>query len=289
MKKVFSCIFTVLILLLLCLSGCGRDITQPTATPPYASKVPQEKTEEFVMSIIGDDVYINFKDGNVYDHLEFVQIATISFESLSDMRKTIKENRFTESQAAIIKTSRSFKKDENGIKICNPDKLYQPVLPDHLKTEGVICAGETYSIIINGDGKFSPGYAHFFTKESFDASWEKNKDYSLYTDMAIKKDEKVGDIPATAYYFSTSSCDIRQVVYFTEVNGKKLRIIEEYILRADADSDLRVSAVLPDVIRIYGEEKGQYYEIYLAQLNFKPTVDWLLQFGIEEYKDTENN
>lgn len=284
-KRVFNCIFAILMIFTLLMSGCATTQTPSTEDPSPTIKVtpPPEATEAFVMHKVGDTVYINFENGNTYEHPEFVQVAGITFESLADMKRTIKNNSFTRSQAAIIKSS--FPKDENGIKICDPDKLYQPTMPIDLHTSSVYLSGEFYSVSVATTNLSLYGQAHFWSKEDFESRWNRRKDYTYYSDTGVEKDETVEGIPAKAYYCSTNVCDIKLLVYSMELNGKKLRIIEDYILRADADSDLIASATIPDIVRIFGEEQGQYYEYYLSGFSTKPTVEWLSQFGVEEYKE----
>lgn len=284
-KKIFNCIFAVLMIFTLLMSGCATTQTPPAEEPSHTPVItpPPEATEAFVMHKLGDTVYINFENGNTYEHPEFVQVAGITFKSLADMKRTIKNNLFTKSQAATIKTC--FKKDENGIKICNPDKLYQPTLPTGLHASSVCLNGEFYSVSVTATDLPLYVQTHFWSKEDFESRWNRRKDYTYYSDTGVEKAETVEGIPAKAYYCSTNVCDIKLLVYYMEVNGKKLRIIEDYILRADAGSDLIASTTVPDIVRIFGEERGQYYEYYLSGFTARPTTEWLSQFGVEEYNE----
>lgn len=70
---------------------------------------------------------------------------------------------------------------------------------------------------------------------------------------------------------------IKQIYYVITTSEKTLHIFETY----DAASN-----VAPDSIDIPGEQQGEYFDVYISNFEERPTVEWLLEFGIKEYGET---
>lgn len=282
MKKNYLIIVTAVLLMLF--SGC----TAPTVSPSDLSEndqVTEEKTEVFVVEKIGDVVYLNFDGGNTHPNPDFVRDSVIEFKSLTEMKYAIKNNRFTKRQADVMKASNSFKKDANGIKICDPDNLYQPVLPDNLECGVVWLGGENYSFMIKSNSSIS-GTFHCLTKDAYDEAFKRMyTDYFEYGSATIKsiEDEYYGSIPTKVYHYNTVSGELKQIRYSLNVNGKTVIVDESYCLRMDSN-DIPTSATVPFDISVYFVEGDKYYSVYLSNLSSRPTVNWLSQIGIEEFK-----
>ena len=50
------------------------------------------------------------------------------------------------------------------------------------------------------------------------------------------------------------------------------------------DETMPTSFTVPYYVELYGEENGVYFTSFIADLTSRPTIDWLLQFGVEEFK-----
>ena len=206
-RRIINSAFAVMLLCLMLLSGCTTKSAVPSDNPKHTDNTPiEEKTEVFAIKQIGDNTYINFDAGNEYQYPEFVQLATVQFKSLAEMKNAIKNNKFTPSQAAIIKTF--FPKDSNGIKICNPDRLYKPVLPDNLEYDEVSLSGEMYSFLVNSNSNFSLAFFHYMTKDVFDRSLK--NEFDLYSNHLITitsvQDEIFDNLFTKTYYYYTKNC-----------------------------------------------------------------------------------
>lgn len=284
-RRIINSAFAVMLLCLMLLSGCTTKSAVPSDNPKHTDNTPiEEKTEVFAIKQIGDNTYINFDAGNEYPHPEFVQVGDVKFKSLAEMKNAIKNNKFTPSQAAIIKTS--FPKDSNGIKICNPDKLYQPVWPNIFgENVAVYLHGESYGFLSISD---CPIYAslHIHTKESYEETFERQ--YTNFFDYGDPKiisisDETYNKLPTKVYNYTTVSGTLRQVRYRIESNNKTLIVQETYCLNME-DETMPTSFTVPYYVELYGEENGVYFTSFIADLTSRPTIDWLLQFGVEEFK-----
>ncbi len=274
-----------MLLCLMLLSGCTTKSAAPSDIPTSTDKVEtEEKTESFTIKRIGENIYINFDAGNECPNPEWVQLASVKFESLAEMKNAIKSGKITKRQADIIKAS--FPEDSNGIKICNPDKLYQPVWPNIFgENVAVYLHGESYGFLSISD---CPIYAslHIHTKESYEETFERQ--YTNFFDYGDPKiisisDETYNKLPTKVYNYTTVSGTLRQVRYRIESNNKTLILQETYCLNME-DETMPTSFTVPYYVELYGEENGVYFTSFIADLTSRPTIDWLLQFGVEEFK-----
>ena len=200
------------------------------------------------------------------------------------MKNAIKSGKITKRQADIIKAS--FPEDSNGIKICNPDRLYKPVLPDNLEYDEVSLSGEMYSFLVNSNSNFSLAFFHYMTKDVFDRSLK--NEFDLYSNHLITitsvQDEMFDNLFTKTYYYYTKNCEMKSIAYTIDSNGKKLQILEKYTLKAYV-SGLQVSNTIPDSVYVFGTDNNLYFELCIHDPTSRPTVNWLSQIGIEEFKD----
>ena len=92
-------------------------------------------SNEYVLEYEGDKCYMSFlgeRNDEEIDLLESRVFGITTFKSLEELKDTIINNKFTDSQLNIIR--RDFvDKDTKKIQICNPNKLFQAVYPKNLK------------------------------------------------------------------------------------------------------------------------------------------------------------
>lgn len=284
-RRIINSAFAVMLVCLMLLSGCTTKSATPSDIPTSTDKVEtEEKTESFTIKRIGENTYINFDAGNECPNPEWVQLASVKFESLAEMKNAIKSGKITKRQADIIKAS--FPEDSNGIKICNPDRLYKPVLPDNLEYDEVSLSGEMYSFFVNSNSNFSLAFFHYMTKDVFDRSLK--NEFDLYSNHLITitsvQDEMFDNVLMKTYYYYTKNCEMKSIAYTINSNGKKLQVLETYILKAFV-SDLQVSNSIPQTVYVFGTDNNLYFELCIHDPTSRPTVNWLSQIGIEEFKD----
>ena len=207
--------------------------------------------------------------------------AALEFPSLTDLRNTLKSEKFTDSQIYIMQET--FEKDENGIKICDPDRLYEPVLPEDLFWRATVTwGGDIYSFSLGSNTGNTFGSIVILTEEAFRLNFE--YDYvQFFTRPQIKnvvqKEVLVENIPATQHTYSTDVIDGKSIRYDIAANGKTLHVKEEYIL-ASTNEGAIISETVPDSIRIYGEQNDVYFLVYLYRFASQPTVAWLSSFAL---------
>ena len=61
--------------------------------------------------------------------------------------------------------------------------------------------------------------------------------------------------------------------------NRQLSVMEYYLFPNHYIEELNPK---PDGIKVYGAENGHFYELEITPLARRPSLDWLLSFGIQE-------
>ncbi len=114
-NTVIALILSIVCMLPLC--GCRKtnDADVLYKTPKYTIS---EENEGYYISLSGD---IKPQENTG------MMLGTVQFSSIEEMKEKLKSGDFTDGEMNIIN---NFAKDEqNRIKLCNIDNLYEPVMP----------------------------------------------------------------------------------------------------------------------------------------------------------------
>ena len=268
MLKKFKCI-SALFLVIILFAGCAQKET------PYISN-------EYVLEYENDKCYMSFKGERKVeekDDLLIHRFLGINFDSLEQLKNTIINNKFTDRQLDIIR--RDFvDKDTKKIQICNPNKLFQVVYPEKFEVTKFIWKGLTYAWILdNEESSLSMSY---ITKEGFDSLYK--QEISEIGELAtITKTEKIDDRNSTVSYYTTVAGEFKRVCYKLEQGEKILYVAETYYLKGYTDYiKNNVSLDVPKYITILGEQKNEYFRVFLSKLEQRPSEEYLLEFGLRE-------
>ena len=267
MLKKIKCILPLFLVIIL-FAGCAQKET------PYISN-------EYVLEYENDKCYMLFKGEKVEEKDSLVCIPLffgLNFTSLDELKDTIINEKFTDGQLNVIR--RDFtNKDTKKIQICNPNKLYQAVYPEKYEATMLVWEGLTYGWVFDDKEISSISY---ITKERFDYSYK--QDFSDFTEMqTVSKTEKIEDRDSTVTYYTTVAGEFKRVCYKLEQGEKTLYVAEKYCLEGYTDyTKNNVSLDIPKSITILGEQKNEYFRIYLSKLEQRPSEEYLLEFGLRE-------
>lgn len=208
-----------------------------------------------------------------------VQLSSIRFSSLKELKDTILEKKFSQAQLNTIKNA--FPRNESGIMICNPNMLYEPVLPNKMKTREVHLSGLSYFFAIEEIG-VANGFFQYHTSEEYREVFKRDyEEYFFNPLMYITDRRQVADRDAVITYYNTSKAELKTIQY--QIGG--LYILEDYILSCTNAGGLTVSDTVPTSVKIYGKKNGLCFVLYLHGFEERPTVEWLSSFGIREFTD----
>ena len=268
MLKNIKILLVAVLVLILC-AGCSQK------DAPYISN-------EYVLEYEGDKCYMSFvgeRKVEEKDDLLIYRFSGINFDSLEQLKNTIINNNFTDRQLDIIR--RDFvDKDTKKIQICNPNKLFQAVYPKKFEVTKFIWKGLTYAWILDSEeSSLSMGYK---TKEGFDSLYK--QEISEIGELAtVTKTEKIEDRNSTVSYYTTPAGEFKRACYELEQGEKTLYVAETYYLKGYSDYiKNKVSLDVPKYITILGEQNNEYFRAYLSEVEQRPSIDYLLEFGLRE-------
>lgn len=204
----------------------------------------------------------------------------IEFASINEMVQDINTGKFTDDEMRQLS---KFKTDDNGrIIICNLSNLYDARTPEQYETKRIVWYGDEYVFHFFNGTDFCCQISQVGTRANLEQmiTRAKNKtEEDFYIELSTQQIEERN---ATVITYTTATADDHQRfknVYYTIAAGnKELFVFEEY----GADSDSK-----PHSIYLYGTEDGINYTVALEQLQERPSVEWLSQFGLRKYVETE--
>ena len=224
--------------------------------------------------------YIVFEEEEIEGSTGGGDSATVEFSSLKELKNTILNKTFDRAQ--LDKINRVFSKDENGVMICNPHKLYEPVLPNKMKTEEVHWYGSSYYFAIEEAGGAN-GFFQYLTNEEYQEVFKRDYEkYFVNPLMHVNDRMQVADRDAVITYYNTKRAEFKAIQY--QIGD--LYILEDYILSCTYAGGPTVSDTVPNSVDIFGQRNGVYFEVRLYGFKSRPTVEWLSGFGIREFTDS---
>ncbi len=220
--------------------------------------------------------YISFDDISRYERFSGLGgsfIACLSFDNMHEFKTSVRGWRLTDAQKRNL--VRSFEKNENGFKSCNFDNLYIPVTPGDYTCGAVNWYGSNYIVSVKGGDYNAEVQIYNAWQEEFVdyfKRWCVDKIYN-YTSAGIEKIEEVEDRNARVIYHHGQ----KYILYTIQDEVKTLIVNEEYQTK-DAECPAR--------IRLYCFGVDCSYMVYIYSPTSRPSVEWLLEFGVEPYVDT---
>ena len=176
----------VLLSMSICCFGCGEKVQtkSETSKPSETSRETRRDynknppSEKYTVEEINGQHYIFIEDVEYYENVDTDWHFCSFFDSVQDFVGKITAGKPL-GHSAYIDIAKHFEKDDIGVKICDPNNLYVPILPDNMAEVMFSWEGESYMYAIyglekqadrNADGLI--GYIYYHTKEA----WEKRQD-----------------------------------------------------------------------------------------------------------------
>lgn len=284
MKKIFlSFILIFIIFLVSCTNSITGTTTQSTDTTTHITTEASIQSPElplYTLSKINDDYYIQYSEDFVPSPGNAVSTLTIEFESLSKMRYRIKNGLLTKQNLDTINLWKT--KNENGIKICNLDKLYLPVTSIPLETESVYLGKSGYEMRFKSPDNNCNGVYVYFNEGVYLRKLNEYTDWENNPLITVTGSEVVAERNATVTYYKTSVAELKRIEYTITDGAKTLYVEEKYILKS-TNTELETSDTVPSYVAILGTCEGSYFEILFGELSERPSFELISSFGITEY------
>lgn len=228
-------IILMLIMVVVFSVGCSSNKDKSNSEPELYESDEYTiicENENYYMSFImkNKENIINEEQKN--DDIQDAIIApSVNFNSIKEMKDAIKNNKFTSEQVKCIKSK--FKRDEAGrIKLCNPDKLYEPTLPTQFEDFKIYLHGERYDFLFTLEDNISCSF-FLYDEERYHKEFEQRKYFYEDEHTVLNKTESVSDRNATVFYYTTAAEMPRKDIHYTLSVNEKNCIYLNHIFMSD--------------------------------------------------------
>ena len=259
------------ILILIICVGCS-----PKEEQPYISN-------EYVLEYEDDKCYMCFSGESKSEEANGFEsrMKGLRFDSLEQLRDTIVNSKFTDSQLDIIRMDFA-DKDTKKIQICNPNKLFQAVYPDEFETWLFNWEGLSYMWGLSSEEQ-KDLLISYITKNTFEHYLKQMLSF-FDEDQVSTQTEKGEDNNSEITYFTNTTEGLKRVFYELEQGVKKLYVKETYGLKESVDSVSGKKTLLYELeeIMILGKQNDEYFMVNLYGEKQRPSVEYLFEFGLRE-------
>lgn len=227
--------------------------------------------------------YISFKD-SLEESEDSEAIPYLTFSSIKEFKDTVLGGKLTEQQ---IRTINSFAKNEAGeILTCNLNNLQTPKLPKGVSASNVNWGGQFYYFSLSANDGASGTLGDFtYNKDAYNNYLSDYEKVLNSDNITISKTELL-DGDKTVIYYSNLAGSFKRVRYSLYDGNKTLIIDKEFVLQIN-HSLLNVSETVPSRVSLYCVDGEKSYIIRLYDLTEDPSDEWLLDFGLTKYVETE--
>lgn len=264
-------------LLLMSVAACakrsadGVQDMQGNKEMPYSIFV--ENGEYFLD--FGDGCTSSNDNGSKED-IELVRI--VRFSTVQEMINDIKTGNFSAEEMDIIK---GFRKNEEGlVQICNLSSLYSATYPSTFTSQSIAWVGTGYYIDITTGENGPEALLVFKSQERFEYDIDFYRNFEEQRRITVTSVSSDLERNATVYeYLNYAGKESKAYFYVIGEGDDALYIWEQYSAEEGYST--------PNEIAVWGQEQGRYFKVIISNLQDRPSVEWLSQFGIRKYVETE--
>ena len=205
MKKLLILCFFLLLLFY----GCANNTHDVELSDIF---VPETKA-------VNDNTYLVFPENvlkKVREQSFIVDVAYIDIESLADLKHLLQTRTFTIRQIAIMDSA--FMKDKHGVKVCDFNNLYEPILPEGFSVLGLTWSGSYYAFSIDSGGDLS-GSFFYIPHDQYTSFFKQNYEESFNSPLIFDFDETdivVDGVNAKAITYKSEVSSIKNIRYTIE-------------------------------------------------------------------------
>lgn len=271
---------------LLCLLLCGLFVMGISAcamnTPNGESSTQENNEMPYVILVENGEYTLSFKDGYDYkgsnEGSEQELVKCVKFSSMREMVNDINTGNFTPKEMETIGSF--WRNEDDKIEICDMSKLYVACYPVAFSRSSVSWYGRTYTFHVAAGDNGPYGFINPMDQEEYENEVNMCKNFGEYVRAEITAVITETERNATVYEYVTGQGRECRVKYY-EIDGgdKVLHIRETYALEENSS--------VPSFMNIYGRMNGKCFNVYISNLLERPSVEWLSEFGLREYVETE--
>ena len=273
MRKIMSILCCAALLLLMV--GCSEKVDKVTAGDmPYQIVEDAGKHYLVMKPDVKPSGNVTVQSGSSAE--QTAEPVGIYFDNMGEMANDIKTGNFSENELEII--AGKFPKDENNrVQICNINKLMEPVMPTGAVITLVYWTGVDYSCNFEMNNG-SKGHFLRYTYEDYCEDLEYFENFAKYSQGTVSSQTTDEETGAVVTIMESGTGNIKLVYDTITVGNAEYHIAETYNPS---------TSEIPVLVNIMGVVDGAYFRYILPELKESPSEEWLSQFGIREYVETE--
>lgn len=244
------------------------------------------QTEAYSITEYDGVLYLNFTDAHraTEEQMQNCQIGEVSFSSLDDMRKSFMNNDFSSDEYIVMQSS--FQKEEQGLRLCNLNALWDAQRPSDTRIVSVSLSGEYYDHHVTEENMFSFGWVRYVSAQRRDSL--KERDYIQYNKSyrtVTRKEASVFDGVPCEIVESNSEYEYYRDIYIELAEEEKsVCIVLRYLIDYTKDDGRLIpSEIAPARVLMYGEQDGTAFVVSLYEFSQPPTYAWLTSFGLAPF------
>lgn len=284
MERFYRIMIVVWLMCAIGLAGCTSK-EEPGANRTYI-------TDYYAVCVDGNQCYIQIDA--LYQSLQGDEDCLIfeypCFSTLTEMREAIVTGTISEKEMQTVFNTAN-RCEDGSIEICNVDKLYECVLPAELSVKHIIWTGIMYDYRVSG----SIASGSFICLNETDYQDNIDSQYKDFLDneqLIITKQEYEEDRSAVVYHYTGERSNGKYICYEIGTGDKRIIVQEVYRFGVGkealtTDDTTLVSDEVPDNVRLWITDGSGYASVLLNGFSERPSVEWLSQFGLREYVETE--
>lgn len=281
----FVCV-VVSVLLCISFSACSSASNK---TDVYATN---HNNSDYTLIRNNNKFALAFDNFDVYrENSDDCALATVEFPNMKEFKDTVTKGLLTDSQKRIVA---GFPKNNDGTIItCDFNNLHVPEVPDDIAVGTVDWRGADYYFGLHSDdGAF--GWLVCFPEYLYDSIFQSDYLNSFDNSMITVTKSEVLEDGTQEIFYTTSNGQLKNIRYSFTDNGKTIFVDKQFILQLDNSNydlslfGLKVSSTVPECIYLYGISEEGYYTVSLYNLTNDPTDEWLANFGLRQYIDTDD-
>lgn len=272
----YICLLLV-ILLVVILAACTEKPLDSKKNGQIKNEMPYTiHKENGKCSLVFKDGYITPNDSANKE--ECKAIRYIYFDTVQEMINDIKTGNFCDEEKEIMM---EFRENEDGVvQICDISSLHTALYPSTFIYQSIGWYGTVYFYTLSSGENGPKAVLNFVPHETYETDIDFYRNFDELTKAEMISVSSDPDRNAVVYdYLNILGEESKMLVYTIGEGTEPLHIAECYRLE---ESD-----TVPAYIKLYGQSKGKYFCVFLNQLQERPSVEWLSQFGICEYVETE--
>lgn len=268
-------------------------------TENQAGDTPQNEPSVVIQHYdINADYSLEYKDGgyviifddpSVYDkngQMSSYEQSYVDFSSVKEFKEAVTTGKLSDSQKRIV--AKYFSKNAEGaVLTCDFSRLYVPTLPSSAtRYDSVEWTGWEYDYSFSV-GSGGSGFVSCMTEDLYNIRYQRDFVELFDRDTITVTDKKTVDNKEETNYKTTTG-SFKKIRYTLSIKGKTIVVDKTFALQSKYPNSFSASSTAPRKIILYCNSNGQHYIVSLYDLQEDPTDEWLLEFGLEEFVDTES-